>query len=132
MTFNPQLIKVFAERLELGEDDILIPEQPEIMIAYGAALSLDSLYKSEMTTYTADELIEKVGEVESMKIQTDSRDDKRFFESDAEREEFKKRHAQGSREWKQFKKGDVVRAYLGIDSGSTTTKFVLSTKMKIF
>ena len=125
LTFNPQLIKVFAERLELGEDEILIPEQPEIMIAYGAALSLDSLYKSETNTYTTGELLDEISKVESMKIQTDSQDDKRFFESDAEREEFEKRHARGSREWKKFKEGDVVRAYLGIDSGSTTTKFVL-------
>lgn len=28
-------------------------------------------------------------------------------------------------EWKQPEPGETVRAYLGIDSGSTTTKFVL-------
>ena len=75
LTFNPQLIKVFAERLELGEDEILIPEQPEIMIAYGAALSLDSLYKSETNTYTTGELLDEISKVESMNLRNAMRGD---------------------------------------------------------
>ena len=35
MTFNPVLIRVFAERLGLSKDEIIRPERPEIIIAYG-------------------------------------------------------------------------------------------------
>ena len=42
-----------------------------------------------------------------------------------ERQEFERQHALP--EWTPYQpeKGEIVRAYLGIDSGSTTTKFVL-------
>ena len=44
LTFNPTLIQVFAQRLALKPEEILIPERPELMMAYGAALSLETLY----------------------------------------------------------------------------------------
>ena len=43
LTFNPTLIRVFIERLNLAPDEAIIPDYPEIMIAYGAALSLDTM-----------------------------------------------------------------------------------------
>ncbi len=42
LTFNPRLIKVFQERLDLSDDDIVIPENPELIVAKGAALSVDT------------------------------------------------------------------------------------------
>ena len=47
LTFNPVLIQVFAEKLELSEEEILIPDRPEMMIAYGAALSLEQMYADD-------------------------------------------------------------------------------------
>ena len=44
LTFHPTLVKVFAERLNLKEDEILCPKHSELMIAYGAALSLDKMF----------------------------------------------------------------------------------------
>ena len=38
LTFNPVLVKVFAGRLNLSEQDILVPPHSELMIAYGADL----------------------------------------------------------------------------------------------
>lgn len=35
LTFNPVLVRVFSERLQLEKEDILIPEHPELMIATG-------------------------------------------------------------------------------------------------
>ena len=43
LTFHPPLIQVFAQRLGLVPEDILVPEHPELMMAYGAALSLETL-----------------------------------------------------------------------------------------
>lgn len=45
LTFNPKLIDVFSERLNLKENERLVPEHPEIMVAYGAALSLNGMFK---------------------------------------------------------------------------------------
>ena len=47
-----------------------------------------------------------------------------FFASEKERQEFEARHRREMKTWK-VEPGVPVRAYLGIDSGSTTTKFVL-------
>ena len=50
---------------------------------------------------------------------------KPFFASEKEKLAFEKRHSHHPPEWKLPEKGETVRAYLGIDSGSTTTKFAL-------
>ena len=44
LTFNPTLVRVFAERLELADDDIVIPQNPETIVALGAALAADELF----------------------------------------------------------------------------------------
>ena len=41
LCFNPTLIRAFCERLDLKDEDIRIPERPELMVAMGAALSCD-------------------------------------------------------------------------------------------
>ena len=124
LTFNPVLIRVFAERLMLFSDEILIPEHPEIMIAYGAALSLKSMFADSESLHV-DQLLDKIDHV---KIQVDEKDKKLsapFFRSQQEREAFLAAHKMHSKEAPEIHAGDHVRAYLGIDSGSTTTKFVL-------
>jgi predicted CoA-substrate-specific enzyme activase len=44
LTFNPTLVRVFAERLGLSEADIIRPLNPETLVACGAALSVDELF----------------------------------------------------------------------------------------
>ena len=51
LTFNPVLVKVFAERLSLAREDILIPEHPELMVACGAAVSLKNMLKKKQRPY---------------------------------------------------------------------------------
>lgn len=125
LTFNPTLVRVFAERLELSEDEIILPERPELIIAYGAALSLDTMFASEQKTYRA-------GELEAALEERNSRNEVRqentappFFASAEERAEFESRHRLPDSKPVNPVEGQVIRAYLGIDSGSTTTKFVL-------
>ena len=50
LTFNPELIRVFGERLGLEKEDILIPEHPELMVAYGAALSAVTMFDEKQNT----------------------------------------------------------------------------------
>ena len=123
LTFNPALIRVFAERLNLSHEDILIPDHPELMVAYGAALSLDHMMEEGEKPFTVQELshrLEQIDPNEGKRKQT-----KPFFASEQERKAFEKRHKKKNTRWNPPKEGSKIRAYLGIDSGSTTTKFVL-------
>ncbi len=125
LTFNPTLVRVFAERLHLDEADILRPDRPEMMMAYGAALSLSSMFAARTSTHTVAECIGKLEEREQTHTD-DTKDAARpFFKDQSAMDEFKKRHALPALEPHVPVPGETLRAYLGIDSGSTTTKFVL-------
>lgn len=124
LTFNPTLIQVFAQRLDLQPEDILIPEQPEIMVAYGAALSLlDQEARGETAVHICD-LLPTVQTAKSALAQI-GQDGRPFFADEQEKLRFTQRHALPKQELPPPAAGQTIRAYLGIDSGSTTTKFVL-------
>ncbi|MCD7834787.1 MAG: acyl-CoA dehydratase activase [Lachnospiraceae bacterium] len=166
LTFNPRLIGVFAERLGLSPEETLIPERPEIMIAYGAALSLESMFAARTSVYTPGQLRERLEmPAHSGQLQDDPSTEVRcpknggqatsaaaadfcasgdstggsagtaavgtydpskpYFSSEEELERFLARHTLKECIPYQPQRGETVRAYLGIDSGSTTTKFVL-------
>lgn len=125
LTFNPTLIRVFAERLSLKKEEILIPERPELMMAYGAALSLVEMFQKEADPVSAAVLIQKLQESQADPFLNQKSGAAAFFSSEQEKEEFLSRHALPSCDWVKPEAGSVVRGYLGIDSGSTTTKFVL-------
>ena len=126
LTFHKTLIRVFKERLNLSEEEVIVPQYPEYMIAYGAALSLEGLYKKERQTYQIEEILEKLEANRHMAaVWEDLGKGNRFFESREEKEAFLQRHSLNEPVWKKPEPGQVVNAYLGIDSGSTTTKFVL-------
>lgn len=125
LTFNPTLIRVFAERLGLGEEDIIRPDRPELVIAYGAALSLKDMFAEDKRTFDMGEMIhdfERLGQLRRLRPENQS---KPFFWTEEEKDEFLKRHRIQEIKPMAFQQGETVKAYLGIDSGSTTTKFVL-------
>ena len=130
LTFNPTLIRVFAERLNLEPDEILCPEHPELLIAWGAALASDSLF-TEADPVTAKGLLaltSRVREKREKEVCLKKKENNRskpFFEKEEEREAFLLRHQKKQIKEVRLEKGETLRAYLGIDSGSTTTKFVL-------
>lgn len=125
LTFNPTLIRVFSERLNLSPEEVLIPEHPELMIAYGAALSLQEMFCDVDEKYTPEEL-EKIIEKRDLEQESKISDAANpFFSSDEEKDEFMKRHALPRIEEIKAEPGQTLHVYLGIDSGSTTTKFVL-------
>lgn len=123
LTFNPILVRVFAQRLGLSKEDVLIPEHPELMVAYGAALSLTTMFHTDSRTSQA--YLSALEELRDTTPVAAVQEAKPFFETKEEEEAFRTQHATRKVPWKQPQPGETVRAYLGIDSGSTTIKFVL-------
>lgn len=124
LTFNPELVRVFGERLGLDKEDILIPEHPELMVAYGAALSAVAMFDEKQNT----ELSEIIHRIETVMKQTDFSEEESgepFFSSEKERMAFEENHRLKKADQHIIKSGERIKAYLGIDSGSTTTKFAL-------
>ena len=55
LTFNPTLVRVFAERLNLKEADIVRPEHPETIVARGTAIAIDELFPGQEDAMTLEE-----------------------------------------------------------------------------
>ena len=130
LTFNPTLVDVFKERLNLTGDQAIIPEHPETMVARGAALSLSGMFADTPAT------IDPAAAARSLVGFTSADDDhapgKPFFETPAEHKAFAQRnqlpeepHGPESAAAQTHVRNGRLRAWLGIDSGSTTTKLAL-------
>ena len=130
LTFNPALISVFKERLNLGDDQAIVPEHPETMVACGAALSLSGMFADTPAT------IDPAAAAQTLAGFTSADDDhapgKPFFETAAERKAFERRnqlpeepHGPESAAAKSHVRNRRLRVWLGVDSGSTTTKLAL-------
>ena len=121
LTYLPELRNRFIETLHLKDDEIIIPEEPHLLVATGAAL--DSL-KSK--TITIDELHQKIENLKNSHDNT-TRPIEPLFKNEEEYNEFKNRHNKT-----KVTKGDLLNfsgdCFLGIDAGSTTTKLVLIDK----
>ncbi len=130
LTFNPTLIRVFAERLNLKPEEILCPDHPELLIACGAALASDQLF-TDAKPVTAKELLRLTGELRKKQKNgkipelKDAKPARPFFKDKDEQEAFFLRHSKRKIKEPSLKRGEILRAYLGMDCGSTTTKFVL-------
>lgn len=121
LTFNPKLIEVFAERLGLSEEQILVPSRPELMVALGAALSLGRLFADKTPRYEPSHL----GKLSQPRRSETHEQAAPFFADEAERAAFEERHKLPAFAARPYEYGSTVRAFLGIDAGSTTSKFVL-------
>ena len=128
LTFHPTLVRVFAERLNLKKEDIIIPEHPETIVAYGAAIAADQITSEDQTVElsTAEELRTRLLDSLSRTGETKEDGARPFFSSPEERAAFEERH---NREvWDVAEprpENGVLDVYIGIDSGSTTSKLVL-------
>jgi predicted CoA-substrate-specific enzyme activase len=125
LTFNPTLIRVFAEWLGLKGGDIIRPENPEILIAQGAALSLDGMFAHEEHGFCMEAALSALADYRG-RLETAGPAGKLwYFDSPEERRRFEERHLLPAPPGGNFPRKDVLRVYLGIDAGSTTTKFAL-------
>lgn len=115
--FLPELKNRFVETLGLTPSEIISPEDGEIFVAKGAAMA--SMDEQEMQFSELKKIVEKDFDEESV-----SNVLMPLFESDKELEAFRNRHSQSTVEYEEINqyKGPM---YLGIDSGSTTSKLVL-------
>ena len=120
LTFCPTLVRVFRERLGLDETNSRLPGNAEIFVAYGAALSLGSLFEDAPAWDRST-----LGALERWKPEVREDATAPYFRDDAERVDFLSRHAADAARPAMPEAGSVRRGWLGIDAGSTTTKFVL-------
>jgi len=177
LTFNKRLVRVFQERLALSDEEIVVPDHPETIVAYGTAVAIDQLFPEKSTVENNSlTLPEMLRRLDSAASSEKSRAEERhpFFASAEEREAFTRRHdgevrdicdprlpeqedigesamSAGSRDavesaagtgsrsvaeddvnsGRRDKRADtgrnenMLRVYIGIDSGSTTSKLVL-------
>ena len=118
LTYLPELRNRFIKTLNLKEDEVIVPEEPHLLVALGAAL--ESFDSDEISN---NELNSKIKNLRVSQDRTTKPIDP-LFENETEYEEFKKRHNKNSVTKKEIKdyKGDC---FIGIDAGSTTTKIVL-------
>ena len=139
LTFNRTLVRVFAERLDLRPEEILSPDRPELLIACGAARAAVKLFSKEEALATADGLLDRIEKVRAAREEAKKQSEagngdemaegtfrsRPFFADQAAQTEFQERHRRPERKTVYPRSGSTLRAYLGIDSGSTTTKFAL-------
>ena len=118
LNYLPELRKRFIETLQLKPEQIIVPENAHLLVATGAALSVEELNK-----ITPAKLKEKLKLLKKSKI-SDNKSLDPLFATPAEYDEFKKRHSKDT-----VKRANLENfsgnCYIGIDAGSTTTKVVL-------
>ncbi len=114
--FLKALRKAFVSTLGLDEEYAIFPEKAPIFMSLGAALSAEG-----EQAYTIAEMIEKI---QNVTVSDEVVRGKPLFENREQYEEFVSRHKQSDLGFADIRtyQGD---AYLGIDSGSTTTKLIL-------
>ena len=119
MTFNPRLVQVFAERLGLRPEEIIIPEHPETIVARGAAIASAKFGSSRVR------VSEMKAVLSTYKSPASAFTTKPFFDTPEQREAFVKRHLDSLRNPSEPTAAGKLDVWIGIDSGSTTSKFVL-------
>lgn len=116
--FLPELRKRFIETLNLKDEEVIVPENSQLAVAIGAALSAKN---DEITTLK--DLRDKVHTL-PYKVKNDVERLRPLFADEDEYKEFKERH-KGIDVLKKDIKDARGGLFLGIDAGSTTTKLVL-------
>ncbi|WP_291346343.1 acyl-CoA dehydratase activase-related protein [Desulfobacula sp.] len=132
LTFYPELRKAFKNVLKIDNpDDLIIPDRPELIPAMGAAINRDNTpYQVRISEFL---LVPENGQNREMNssvscIQKPSSDVKRLpplFKNRVEVELWQKRHNKTRISRINVKEVKDRELFLGIDSGSTTTKLVL-------
>ena len=123
LTFNPTLVRVFAERLGLEEADIVRPEHPETIVARGTAIAVDELFPGQQDAVMLSQALERLDHAPAQPEDA-AGTGKPYFADDKERDAFLHRHQAELKQPVDATDRKVLRGYLGIDSGSTTSKFV--------
>ncbi len=119
LSFLNGLRRAFKTTLNLDDEHAILPELASCFMAYGCALNSKELSEA----YILEDVINRLKNAKTGdSIVTGTR----LFDTKSDYEEFVTRHSKSDLGYEDIEKysGD---AYLGIDSGSTTTKLVLIT-----
>lgn len=130
LTYDNTLVKAFAEKLNLKDDEIIRPEHPETIVARGAAIALDELFPSENND-DAILLDDAISALDSGAVRiehTGSSIKKPYFESEEECRAWREKHKLPELAKIDVKAGETLNVYIGVDAGSTTSKLVLMTE----
>ncbi len=119
ISFQKGLRHAFVTTLGLSEENAVFPENAPCFMAYGCALYAED----NSSEYNLDEVIKTLS---TAKMNDDIVTGERLFASKDEYHNFVTRHKKCDLSYEDINtySGD---AYLGVDSGSTTTKLVLIT-----
>ena len=119
--FIPYLSKIFAEKLNITEKDYLIPKNADVIPAMGCAFSSDGSEVesiSELIKKFSDTSVKFIGADDEEQLQLLFKSEKEFTEWEKEKEKYNiKRN--------KISELENLDCYIGIDSGSTTTKLVV-------
>jgi len=124
LTFNPMLIQAFAEHLDLGAADIIVPDQPEVIVAQGCAMATDTLMSEQGKLCSAAGLIKRLLEKQASCNSNEGDAERPFFGSESEKTDFFDRQRLPDNSSAIPENRKPLDIYIGIDAGSTTSKFV--------
>jgi predicted CoA-substrate-specific enzyme activase len=120
LTFIPALRKAFADYLQLSTDQFLLPERAHLIPAWGAALA------PTRTELTLSDFRARLADKPKASLAATGERPEPIFTSEAEYAAWQQemsRHAIDRAPWP--KAGSTLSVYLGVDSGSTTTKIIV-------
>lgn len=118
LTFLPALRKAFCHVLNISDEDMIVPQNGEFFPAWGAAL-----YDNKQATYfKLEDLLTK----SSNKTYTQNETLPTLFNNEDEYNNWKQNRKIKPLSFRPLKANDTINnCFLGIDSGSTTTKIVI-------
>jgi activator of 2-hydroxyglutaryl-CoA dehydratase len=118
LTFIPALRRAFRDVLKMADADFIVPENGEYFPAWGAAL-----YKEESTTsFELKDLIEKLN-ISASSNHEDALEP--LFKDESDYIEWQANRNIKALQFKELGDYKEVACFLGIDSGSTTSKIVV-------
>lgn len=117
--FMSELRERFIETLELKDEEVIVPEDPQLYVAMGAALNSED--QEDITSFNA--LLNKLNSGDTPEL-APTHTLEPLFKDEEDLENFRARHAQAKVEEASLADYSGV-AFLGIDAGSTTTKMTL-------
>ena len=125
--FLDQLRLRFVETLKLKDDEIIVPEDSQLFVASGCAFGAERKFdNTEVKFPTITEFRENLKNLVGAELSEVQRLEP-LFKNQAELDEFQVRHSE-----QKAKRGDLKKThgpvFLGLDSGSTTTKACLIDK----
>lgn len=120
LTFLPSLREAFVRVMKLKEDDLIILPHAEITTARGAALSADVNLQ-----YTIDQIFEMLSKESSTASEQYMSP---LFKDNDDYLSWKKNLKVRKLDYAEIEEGKENEVFLGIDSGSTTTKFLITNR----